>query len=155
MAINEDSLFETTVLNQDQFNVVVVTNSMEVDYAFSSFEEWMDEDDVNEVSDPSNQESLLGVAFSYFSAIIDDELLEAHSPVITQAIYSDSSLVIVVELEQEILDYINDSYEDLEDVQAVLFGDADQDEDYEEDEDDDVEDEDVEDDDDSDEDWSV
>lgn len=154
MAISEDSLFETTVLDQEQFNVVVVTNSMEVDYAFSSFEEWMDEDDVDEISDPSNQESLLGVMFNYFGAIIDDELLEAHAPVITQAIYSDSSLVIVVELEQEILDYINDSYDDLEDVQAVLFGDAEEEEADDEDVDD--EDEDVEDDDDvEDEDWAV
>ena len=150
-----NDLFTATVLESEQPGIVVVTNSIDIDFTFSCFEAFIDEDQQVILQDQNEQEEVLAAVFNYTSALVHDEELLEDAPVVTQVIYAGDHVIIVIELSAETIEYLEETYDDIEDVQETLFGDED---DSDEDEDDDdVEDEDEDDDDveDDEDDWKM
>ena len=151
----DTELFQSIVLDEEDNNIMVVTNSSLVDFTFSLFDRFVSEvlDNQETIEDDDSGEELVASVISYAEAIIDDALVEGLTPTVTQVIQVGSTLIIVVELDQEIIEYLDEGYADTDSVAAVIFGDSDSEED-ESDEDDDESDEDDDEDEDEDE-WDV
>tara|TARA_B100000214_G_scaffold10058_1_gene7269 strand:+ start:55409 stop:55870 length:462 start_codon:yes stop_codon:yes gene_type:complete len=151
----DTELFQSIVLDEEDNNIMVVTNSSLVDFTFSLFDRFVSEvlDNQETIEDDDSGEELVASVISYAEAIIDDALVEELTPTVTQVIQVGSTLIIVVELDQEIIEYLDEGYADTDSVAAVIFGDSDSEED-ESDEDDDESDEDDDEDEDEDE-WDV
>ena len=155
----DTELFQSIVLDEEDNNIMVVTNSSLVDFTFSLFDRFISEvlDNQETIEDDESGEELVASVISYAEAIIDDALVEELTPTVTQVIQVGSTLIIVVELDQEIIEYLDEGYADADSVAAVIFGDSDS-EDEDESDEDEGEDESDDDDDDSEEDedeWDV
>lgn len=135
----DTELFQSIVLDEEDNNIMVVTNSSLVDFTFSLFDRFISEvlDNQETIEDDQTGEELVASVISYAEAIIDDALVEELTPTVTQVIQVGSTLIIVVELDQEVIEYLDEGYEDADSVAAVIFGDDDSEEDAEEDEDED------------------
>jgi hypothetical protein len=126
-------LFNVSSVDADEFSVIVLTTNSDVDYAFAPLGDWLEStDQVEQFQDIGEQEQMLGIFMSYCMEFIDDDLMEESCPVITQAVFvGDSCIVIGIDVTEDVVEYITESYNDIEDVEAVVFGEAEDSEDGE------------------------
>lgn len=141
-----DELFSSYDYNPEQPSIVVLTNDYGLDFVFSSFEDWLDEERVQELlEDDYDKSELLGDVYSYLSLLIA-ELAESDDSfmMITQTLRIGSVLVITVELSTDAVKELGDQYSNSSEIEAIVFTDDDEDgvpDDEEDDEDEDEEDE--------------
>ena len=135
-----ETLFTSTVLDEEDTNVLIVTNSIDVDFIFSYFEQYLDEDQLESMSNEEDQENILSLIFDYCSLVVDEDILDDNPPTITQCIYVGNTTVVVVEFDQEVLEFLKEEYEETEEVRDIVLGDQ-EDSEEEDDEEDDEEDE--------------
>lgn len=143
-----DELFSSYDYNPEQPSIVVLTNDYGLDFVFSSFEDWLGEERVQELlEDDYDKSELLGDVYSYLSLLIA-ELAESDDSfmMITQTLRIGSVLVITVELSADAVKELGDQYSNSSEIEAMVFTDEDEDgvpddEDDDEDEDEDEEDE--------------
>lgn len=147
-----DELFSSYDYNPEQPSIVVLTNDYGLDFVFSSFEDWLGEERVQELlEDEYDKSELLGDVYSYLSLLIA-ELAESDDSfmMITQTLRIGSVLVITVELSADAVKELGDQYSNSSEIEAMVF--TDEDEDGVPDEEDDEDDEDEEDEEDE---WKV
>ena len=121
----DENLFDVHVLDNDEANVVLISENFESDFALAYFGEWLE--DVDTVLDPENEESILGEVVAYLSEILPEEDLEDVS--ITRAIFvGGSTVIITVSLGEDAQEYIDSTYNTGDDVEAQLFGESEDDE---------------------------
>ena len=66
-----DELFSSYDYNPEQPSIVVLTNDYGLDFVFSSFEDWLGEERVQELlEDDYDKSELLGDVYSYLSLLI-------------------------------------------------------------------------------------
>lgn len=141
-----DELFSSYDYNPEQPSIVVLTNDYGLDFVFSSFEDWLGEERVQELlEDDYDKSELLGDVYSYLSLLIA-ELAESDDSfmMITQTLRIGSVLVITVELSTDAVKELGDQYSNSSEIEAMVFTDEDEDgvpEDEDDDEDEDEEDE--------------
>lgn len=141
-----DELFSSYDYNPEQPSIVVLTNDYGLDFVFSSFEDWLGEERVQELlEDDYDKSELLGDVYSYLSLLIA-ELAESDDSfmMITQTLRIGSVLVITVELSTDAVKELGDQYSNSSEIEAIVFTDDDEDgvpDDEEDDEDEDEEDE--------------
>lgn len=116
----DNELFTTVVLDEDEDNIMIVTNSVAIDFCFALFQDYLDQEQLESLSNEEDQESLLFAVNQYTSALVDEETLEEFAPTVTQVVYAGSTTVIVLELDDELVNELNENYEDLEEVEAQL-----------------------------------
>lgn len=116
-------LFTVSSVELDEFSAIVVANISDVEYAFIPFTEWLeDTDQVADFQNINDQEQMFGIFMTYCMEFIDDELMDEQAPVIKQAIFlGDNCIVLTLDLEEEVADYINSSYPEIEDIEAMLL----------------------------------
>jgi len=137
-----DELFSSYDYNPEQPSIVVLTNDYGLDFVFSSFEDWLGEERVQELlEDDYDKSELLGDVYSYLSLLVA-ELAESDDGfmMITQTLRIGSVLVITVELSADAVKELDDQYSNSSEIEAIVFTDEDEDgvpadEDDEEDED--------------------
>lgn len=141
-----DELFSSYDYNPEQPSIVVLTNDYGLDFVFSSFEDWLGEERVQELlEDDYDKSELLGDVYSYLSLLIA-ELAESDDSfmMITQTLRIGSVLVITVELSADAVKELGDQYSNSSEIEAMVFTDEDEDgvpDDEDDDEDEDEEDE--------------
>lgn len=114
----DESLFDIQVLDNDEVNVVLISENYDSDFALAYFGEWLE--DVDSVLDPENEESILGEVYAYLSEIVPEEDLEDLA--ITRAIFiGGETVIITINLGDNAQAHIDSEYETGDDVSAVLF----------------------------------
>lgn len=114
----DESLFDIQVLDNDEVNVVLISENYDSDFALAYFGEWLE--DVDAVLDPENEESILGEVYAYLSEIVPEEDLEDLA--ITRAIFiGGETVIITINLGDNAQAHIDSEYETGDDVSAVLF----------------------------------
>ncbi len=124
-----DELFSSYDYNPEQTSIVVLTNDYGFDFVFSSFEDWLGEDRVQEyLDDEYDKSELLGDVYSYLSLLIT-ELAESDDSfmMITQSLRIGSVLIVTVELSADALKELGDQYSNSSEIEAMVFTDEDED----------------------------
>lgn len=116
----QEDLFDVSVIDPSEVNLILVSNNFDSDFALSLFEDYVD--DVDTILDPDNQQEIFSQTFGYMLAIAPEEMVEEGFS-LTRCIFTgDKSVIITVDLSEELQNYLDDSYETSDDVYTLLFG---------------------------------